>query len=151
MAHQLGFARVYDPSVQKKRPAIVLPWFDLEAQAQTLTAVKYRFIDEEPGGLRYISRRGSMPILFGMWAAVPGADTLLLVEGEINALSVWQCLPRGTHLPVLWQRERSPAALAGRGRRRSVPDAYSSGRTSPARSLAIRTALGRDTTALRAR
>ncbi len=44
MAHQLGFARVYDPSVQKKRPAIVLPWFDLEAQAQTLTAVKYRFI-----------------------------------------------------------------------------------------------------------
>ncbi len=36
-----------------------------------------------------------MPVLFGLWDVAPQHDTLLLVEGEMNALSIWQCLPSG--------------------------------------------------------
>jgi hypothetical protein len=94
-AWHLGFADIYDPSVKRRRPAIVLPWLDVDRTRETITAVKYRFIDPNPDGLRYSSRRGSVPILFGLWDALPRHDTLLLLEGEINALSAWQCLPSG--------------------------------------------------------
>ncbi len=82
-----------------------------------------------------------------MWSAVPGADTLLLVEGEINALSVWQCLARGlTCLSFGSESGARPrllaAAAAGPYRRVFV------WADEPARSLAIRAALGRDATAL---
>jgi hypothetical protein len=91
----LGFFQIFDPRAESLRPAIVLPWFDLDATRDSITAIKYRFVDEHPHGLRYTSRRGSVPILFGLWGALPEHHTLLLVEGEINALSVWQCLPSG--------------------------------------------------------
>jgi hypothetical protein len=61
----------------------------------TITAVKYRFINHDRKGLRYCSRQGSVPALFGLWEVFPKHDTPLLVEGEISALSVWQCLPSG--------------------------------------------------------
>ena len=141
LAWQLGFAPLYDPTAGKKRQAIVVPWFDMEPGAETITAVKYRFIDERPHGLRYLSRRGSLPILFGLWSAVPGGDTLLLVEGEINAISVWQCRPAGvtcfsfgsdggSHPEVL--------AAAARSYRRVFVWA-----DDPGRALGIRAALGR--------
>jgi hypothetical protein len=91
----LGFAFAYDPKVKRNRPAIVLPWLDMDAGGEVITAVKYRFIDHDPGGLRYTSLAGSMPLLFGLWDAIESDSTLLLVEGEINALSLWQCRPRG--------------------------------------------------------
>ena len=93
LAWQLGFTAAYDPAVKRWRPAILIPWFDLDAEADLVIAIKYRFIDDELGGFRYISRKGSIPILFGMGNIVQGKQTLLLVEGEINALSVSQCLP----------------------------------------------------------
>jgi DNA primase len=95
LAWGLGYASVYDPAAKHARPAIVLPWVDSDPDQDAITAVKYRFIDAEAGGLRYVSRRGSVPLLYGLWAAVPGHHTLLLVEGEFNALSVWQCMPQG--------------------------------------------------------
>jgi DNA primase len=94
-AWQLGLAHLFDPKANCRRPAIVIPWFDLDPLRFVLTAVKYRFIDENPNGLRYMSRRGSVPVLFGLWDALPENHTLVLVEGEINALSIWQCLPAG--------------------------------------------------------
>ena len=94
-AWHLGIEQIYDPKIKSKRPAIVIPWLDLDASQNTLTAIKYRFIDNNPDGLRYISRRGSAPILFGLWSALSEHHTLLLIEGEINALSVWQCIPVG--------------------------------------------------------
>lgn len=91
----LGFAFAYDPKVKRNRPAIVLPWLDMDAGDEVITAVKYRFIDNDSEGLRYTSRTGSMPLLFGLWDAIESDATLLLVEGELNALSLWQCRPRG--------------------------------------------------------
>jgi DNA primase len=95
IAHHLGFAIIFDPKAKRKRPAIVLPWWDCDIERSMITAVKHRFIDDDPSGLRYISHRGSVPILYGLWSAIPEHNTLLLVEGEINALSIWQCIPEG--------------------------------------------------------
>jgi hypothetical protein len=91
----LGFTFVYDPKAKRNRPAISMPWLDMDARGEVITAVKYRFIDIDPEGLRYIALAGSMPLLFGLWDVIESHNTLLLVEGEINALSLWQCLPRG--------------------------------------------------------
>jgi DNA primase len=92
-AWHLGIARVYDPQAGRSRDAIVLPW--TTKADREIIAIKYRFMDNEPAGLRYISARGSMPTLFGGWDVIGHENTLLLVEGEINALSLWQCRPRG--------------------------------------------------------
>lgn len=93
-AWHLGFTYVYDPKAKRKRPAISIPWLDIDASGEVITAVKYRFIDYDPEGLRYTSLMGSMPILFGLWDVTELHTILLLVEGEINALSLWQCIPR---------------------------------------------------------
>lgn len=95
----LGFGMVYDPVVKRKRPAIVIPWRDAEAGKETITAVKYRFIDADPNpkALRYSSKKGStFDVPFGMFDILPGFHhTLLLVEGEFNGISVAQCRPAG--------------------------------------------------------
>lgn len=93
-AWHVGFSRVYDPTVRQHRGAIVLPWFDLDSNRETMQAVKYRFIDGGEG-LRYSSKKGStFAVPFGVWAALPKYHRgLLLVEGEINCLSCWQVEP----------------------------------------------------------
>jgi len=95
MAWHLGFSMEWDPKTRRKRPAIVIPWLDMDAERDLITAVKYRFIDDDPQGLRYISMTGSVPLLFGLWDVIDLDTKLLLVEGEMNALSIWQCRPRG--------------------------------------------------------
>ena len=91
----LGYAVIFDPKIDQIRPALVIPWLDMDATGETITAVKYRFIDNDPEGLRYTAMTGSVPILFGLWDAIEAHETLLLVEGEFNCLSVWQCHPCG--------------------------------------------------------
>ncbi len=88
-AWHIGAAVRFDPSVKRNRPAVVLPWFD----GDLITAVKYRFIDPDPAGLRFIQMPGSVPVLYGVGDVLTRDTTLLLVEGEMNALSVWQCHP----------------------------------------------------------
>jgi hypothetical protein len=88
-ANHLGFTHAFDAKSKRTRPAVVIPWItraDVE-----IIAVKYRFIDNDPGGLRYTSLTGSVPLLFGAWAVMDTDKTLFFVEGEINALSIWQC------------------------------------------------------------
>jgi len=83
LVYQFGFGLVYN------RPAIVIPWWDA---ANTITAVKYRFIDDlakRDPGRRFGMAEGSKPILFGLHMA-GGQDTLLLCEGEFNAASITQ-------------------------------------------------------------
>lgn len=58
-----------------------------------ITAVKFRFVDDEPNGFRYTMAQGSKPGLYGLWQ--PLKPLLILTEGEINALSVWQTLGGG--------------------------------------------------------
>jgi hypothetical protein len=79
----LGYEIVYN------RPAIAIPWFD---EAETITAVKYRFVDElakREKGRRFGMAKGSVPILFGLQTAAL-KNTLVLCEGEINSMSIVQ-------------------------------------------------------------
>ena len=80
-----------------KQMAILIPWFDRNS---SLVAIKYRFLEAHEyvdlsGEQRKESKtsRGNFAgALFG-WQAVKGPETnkvLIITEGEINALSLWQ-------------------------------------------------------------
>ncbi len=88
----LGFGMVFDPRMQIKRPAISIPWWDAD---ETITAIKYRFIDDlaKDKDKRYTMAKGSKQILFGLHMA-GGNETLILIEGEINAVSITQAAMR---------------------------------------------------------
>lgn len=74
----------FDPAYGKTRPAMVIPWMgDSE-----FYSVKYRFINERPG-LRYISLADGNPLVFGEHL-LSRHNVLIVVEGEINAMSIWQ-------------------------------------------------------------
>jgi hypothetical protein len=73
------------------RPAVVLPWHD----GGTITQVKYRIIGANRDKLRTNKQPAVDALLFGLQHLLGSDRTLLLVEGEINALSVWQCHPQG--------------------------------------------------------
>lgn len=98
-AWHLGFTYAFDHVVKRKRPAITIPWLDMDSTCESLTAIKYRFIDDDPNprAMRYSCKGGSkFDAPYGLWDALPGIhQTLMLVEGEFNCLSVWQCLPKG--------------------------------------------------------
>jgi len=93
-AWHLGLANVFDVTVQRSRPAIVIPW--ITKADEEITAVKYRFIDDDlPMGARYQYLGGSVPLIFGTQSILSTDTTLLLVEGDLNAISIAQCRPRG--------------------------------------------------------
>jgi DNA primase len=98
-AFGLGFvAEQFDPKNKSKRPAIVIPWM-LEG---CITALKFRFIDDIAAAdktRRFTQKAGSDPLVFGSQCA-KDADTLLAIEGELNALSAWQVL-QGEGIDVL--------------------------------------------------
>ena len=78
----LGSGYAYHPLNGRKQISLVIPAFDGHGN---ILAVKYRFLSGNP---RYISRRGSHSSLFGLWQ--PVRRILFIVEGELNACSVWQ-------------------------------------------------------------
>ena len=80
-------------AIKGGRPAITLPWYYIDAQREVITGIKYRFIDG--GQQRYTADAGSVFILYGAWSAIKTDQTIIFVEGELNALSLWQCEPRG--------------------------------------------------------
>jgi cation transport regulator ChaC len=82
-----GYGEAWDPKLQRRRPAILIPW-----QRDQVTAIKYRFTDQIEGGLRYTSKTGGQCIAFGLQMAGQHWSTLWLIEGELNALSLWQAL-----------------------------------------------------------
>jgi len=98
-AWHLGSAYAFDPVVRRKRPAVTIPWLDMDSTCESVMAIKYRFIDNDPNpdALRYSCKKGSsFDVPFGLWSALPGIHhTLLLIEGEFNCLSAWQCCPEG--------------------------------------------------------
>lgn len=96
-AFKLGFRGAKLPGTEQKESALSIPWFNRESK---LIAVKYRFTekhtyikkDGEEGVYRYTSRGSIKNHLFG-WQAMkgPGRNSVLIIcEGEINALSLWQ-------------------------------------------------------------
>jgi len=87
----LGYAQVYDPKLKVKRPAVCIPHLDGKLN---LSGIKYRFCAPNPGGLRYSAHRGSRPLLYGLEGLLPMHHSLLVVEGELNQLSLLQVLSK---------------------------------------------------------
>lgn len=104
-AFGLGFAHAKNKDVDADLPAIAMPW----VRGGKLTAIRYRFLNP-PGKQKITSLPGSKfgGVLFGgqglpEWVYQPleggvnGAErycTLVLCEGEINAMSIWQVAHR---------------------------------------------------------
>jgi hypothetical protein len=82
----LGFGNVWHARRRHQVEAILLPWW----AGVTLQAIQYRYVTE---GLakaeRYGQRTGGERLLFGLPLRT-GQPTLLMVEGELNAISIWQ-------------------------------------------------------------
>jgi len=78
-----------------KIPVITMPWREWDAGGEVVTAVKYRVMNVN-SKLRYFSKAGSkFDVPFGLSYALESHHTLLLVEGELNCVSAWQCRPAG--------------------------------------------------------
>jgi len=82
LAWSLGAGRIFNPLSGRAEPAVVIPYF---AGGGRALAVKYRFLN---GALRYRMRKGSHPTVYGLWQ--PVRPILIVVEGELNAISIWQ-------------------------------------------------------------
>lgn len=86
----LGAAEVYDPKAGRKRPALAIPYLNSKL---VVRGVKYRFCDSAENGLRYIAEKGSANGFYYLPDAIGRSDRLLVVEGEINLLSLVQVGP----------------------------------------------------------
>lgn len=101
----LGYAMHWNPDAQAEWPAVVMPW----KQGRKVAAVRFRFINP-PGDTKIVSLKGSRfaGLLFGgqalpsyVFEPLPDHDrtaerrsALVLCEGEINAMSIWQVAHR---------------------------------------------------------
>lgn len=69
------------------------PWlFNVQNGTLDLRTGELHAHDRLEGGLRYTSKRGGECIAFGLGLAGDHHHALWLIEGEINALSLWQAL-----------------------------------------------------------
>jgi hypothetical protein len=86
-AWRLGYHHAWHPSRREALPAITLPWFGADGMLQ---AVQYRFFG--PGIARHDrfgQRAGGQRSLLGLHRQ-SGRATLIITEGELNAISCWQ-------------------------------------------------------------
>ncbi len=86
-AWRLGFHLAWQPVRREALPAITLPWFGTDGLIQ---AVQYRYCG--PGIARHErfgQKAGGQRSLFGLPQLV-GRPTLIITEGELNAISCWQ-------------------------------------------------------------
>ena len=95
--------QAYGMGYRKDYNALAIPWF----KGGALWAINYRKLDAQDKGSRFISESGSVRtnVLYGGHVLVPnlhhmlpnGRDplakrSLILVEGELNAASIWQAV-----------------------------------------------------------
>ena len=86
-AWRLGYYLAWQPVRREALPAITLPWFGADGQIQ---AVQYRYCG--PGIARHDrfgQKAGGQRSLFGL-QMLAGRETLIITEGELNAISCWQ-------------------------------------------------------------
>lgn len=156
----LGYGPAWNAGAGCTMPAVWLPWMN-----QRISALQWRFLTEDHK-LRFGQQAGGERFLFGLQHlvdAAPGSlGTLLLVEGEMNAISLHQVIEAGKYPADAisfgpqanisnYQVQRMAAAVARRYKRVIVwadePDAALAGLGAmpPAlRSLAVRSPGGRD-------
>jgi hypothetical protein len=85
-AYGLGYADAWHPRRQKRLPALILPW----QKGDQIKALQYRFIgDDITHGERFGQKAGGERTLFGV-DLLASRPALILVEGELNAVSIWQ-------------------------------------------------------------
>lgn len=85
-AYGLGYADAWQPRRQKKMPALILPW----KKGDKIKALQYRFIGEDiTHGERFGQKAGGERTLFGV-DLLASRPALIVVEGELNAVSIWQ-------------------------------------------------------------
>ncbi|MEZ4674555.1 MAG: hypothetical protein R2932_09950 [Caldilineaceae bacterium] len=88
IAFDLGYGAAWNDKAGRMMPALWLPWMNRE-----ITALKYRFIGvgkDDADALRFSQKGGSVPYLFGLQRRIEGNNSLILVEGELNAVSIFQ-------------------------------------------------------------
>ncbi len=78
------------PALGKSMPAIVVPW--LEADGETVQAVQFRFVGVTKDQGRFTQLKGGERRLFGLHR-LRGKPVLVVCEGELNAVSIWQEKP----------------------------------------------------------
>lgn len=90
-AWQLGFSFAWQPIQKGLHPAITLPWYAADGRIQ---ALQYRFF--APPGAAEVAKRdrfgqkaGGLRLLCGLPLRA-GRSKLIVVEGELNAVSLWQ-------------------------------------------------------------
>lgn len=82
----LGYGKAWHVRRARHEDAIFLPWW----LGDTLQAIQYRYLaDTLTKRERYGQKAGGERLLFGL-PLLTGATTLMLVEGELNAVSIWQ-------------------------------------------------------------
>jgi len=86
-AWRLGAVKRFHPALKEKQPAIVLPW--LEADGETVQAVQFRFVGVTKEQGRFTQHKGGDRRLFGLHL-LRKQPVLIVCEGELNALSIWQ-------------------------------------------------------------
>lgn len=86
IAWGLGYGLAYHPTRCEKAPAIMIPW----AGKGIVKAVQYRFLDATGG--RFTQKPGGERTIYGADLISGTWDTLIAVEGELNAVSIWQAL-----------------------------------------------------------
>jgi len=86
-AWRMGFTLAWQPVRREALPAITLPWFGADGALQ---AVQYRYFG--PGIAkhdRFGQKAGWQRVLFGL-QRLSGRPSLIITEGELNAISCWQ-------------------------------------------------------------
>lgn len=83
----LGVAMAFDTKLRRERPAVSIPYIKADFEVQ---GIKFRFCDDAPGGLRYVMERGSKAGLYSLPERLGRSKRLLILEGELNLLSVAQ-------------------------------------------------------------
>ena len=84
-AFSLGAGYCDMPTSKRRGLAVVMPWLS----GNRICNVKFRFVSPADERDRFNSKRGGEVILFGLQNVTLG-ETLILVEGEFNAMSLWQ-------------------------------------------------------------
>ncbi len=94
IAFDLGYGEAWNIRAGKMLPALWIPW-----QNRQLTAIQYRFLGvakDDKTASRYEQLGGGTRYLFGLQHCMDAEPnqlyTLFLVEGELNAASIFQCI-----------------------------------------------------------